>query len=90
MKRRVFISYKRVDQIVVFDVLKKIEDTIKEKCWIDQKGIPSDARWDEEIRSAIDDCEVFVFICSKEHNNIREVIYNGKFNRKSFLFKRFM
>ena len=78
MKRRVFISYKRVDQIVVFDVLKKIEDTIKEKCWIDQKGIPSDARWDEEIRSAIDDCEVFVFICSKVVHIIMNVKNNAK------------
>ena len=88
MKRRVFISYKRVDQIVVFDVLKKIEDTIKEKCWIDQKGIPSDARWDEEIRSAIDDCEVFVFICSKEHNNIRSLENDWTYKEINYAFEK--
>lgn len=88
MKRRVFISYKRVDQTVVFDVLKRIEDTIKERCWIDQKGIPSDARWDEEIRSAIDDCEVFVFACSKEHNNIVSLEEDWTYKEINYAFEK--
>ena len=70
MKERVFISYKRVDQTRFFDVKDHIESAIKENCWIDQKGIPSDAKWENEIKKAIDICDVFIFVLSKAHNEI--------------------
>ena len=88
MKKRVFISYKRVDQIAVFDLLKSIESIIKEKCWIDQTGIPSDARWDKEIRAAIDDCEVFVFACSKEHTKIRSLEDDWTYKEINYAFEK--
>lgn len=72
MRKRVFISYKRMDQTVVLGLLKNIEDAINEYCWIDQLGIPSDTKWDNEIKFAIEHCEVFVFMCSKLHNSITD------------------
>lgn len=73
MKERVFISYKRVNQLDVFNSKENIENAIKEKCWIDQEGIPSDSKWDEQIKSAIDNCVVFCFFCSKEHLKIQDL-----------------
>lgn len=73
MKERVFISYKRVDQTRVFDVKDNIESVIKESCWIDQKGIPSDAKWENEIKKAIDICAVFIFVLSEAHNRIENL-----------------
>lgn len=73
MKERVFISYKRVNQHDVFNSKENIENAIKEKCWIDQEGIPSDSKWDEQIKSAIDNCVVFCFFCSKEHLKIQDL-----------------
>lgn len=84
MKRRVFISYKRVDQGIVFDIQKNIENAIREKCWIDQEGIPSDSRWDDEIKSAIDDCEVFVFVCSKTHSAIESLEEDWTYRELSY------
>ena len=73
MKERVFISYKRVNQHDVFNSKENIENAIKEKCWIDQEGIPSDSKWDEQIKSAIDNCVCFCFFCSKEHLKIQDL-----------------
>ena len=68
--KRIFISYKHVDKPRVFQIKRLIENALNEECWIDQTGIPSDARWDAEISHAIEACDVFVFVKSKEHNNI--------------------
>ena len=74
MRERVFISYKRVNQIKVFEIKDNIEAAVKEKCWIDQQDIPSDAKWDTEIKKAIENCDVFVFIFSAEHNKITNLL----------------
>ena len=53
------------------DALKtKIEAATGEPCWIDRDGIESDAQFVKVIMKAIDQCEVFLFMRSKEHNNI--------------------
>ncbi|MBO5872410.1 MAG: toll/interleukin-1 receptor domain-containing protein, partial [Bacteroidaceae bacterium] len=67
---RIFISYKRVDKDRVDALRKDIEQATDELCWIDRDGIESDAQFVEVIMKAIDQCEVFLFMRSKEHNNI--------------------
>ena len=67
---RIFISYKRVDKERVDALRKDIEQATGEPCWIDRDGIESDAQFVEVIMKAIDQCEVFLFMRSKEHNNI--------------------
>ena len=70
--KRIFISYKHNDMKRVQCIQSDIEHAINEKCWIDQEGIPSDAKWDSEISHAIEECDIFLFIRSKEHNAIRD------------------
>jgi hypothetical protein len=67
---RIFISYKRADKERVFVIKDSIEQATGERCWIDLDGIESDAQFVEVIMNAIDDCEVFLFMRSAEHNKI--------------------
>jgi WD40 repeat protein len=67
---RIFISYKRVDKERVDALRKDIEQATGEPCWIDRDGIESDAQFVSVIMSAIKNCEIFLFMRSKEHNNI--------------------
>lgn len=69
-KERIFISYKRVDKERVFAIKDGIEQATGEKCWIDLDGIESNAQFVAKIVRAIDVCDVFLFMRSKEHNNI--------------------
>ena len=69
-KERIFISYKRVDKERVFAIKDGIEQAIGEKCWIDLDGIESNAQFAAKIMTAINQCDVFLFMRSKEHNKI--------------------
>lgn len=69
-KERIFISYKRVDKERVFAIKDGIEQATGEKCWIDLDGIESNAQFAAKIMTAIDRCDVFLFMRSKEHNGI--------------------
>ena len=69
-KERIFISYKRVDKERVFAIKDGIEQATGEKCWIDLDGIECNAQFVAKIVGAIDECEIFLFMRSKEHNNI--------------------
>ena len=69
-KERIFISYKRVDKERVFAIRDGIEQATGEKCWIDLDGIESDAQFANVIIKAINQCEVFLFMYSKEHLEI--------------------
>ena len=70
MKERIFISYKRVDKDRVFALKDGIEQATRAKCWIDLDGIESNAQFVTKIVGAIDECDVFIFMRSKEHNKI--------------------
>ena len=69
-KERIFISYKRVDKERVFAIKDGIEQATGEKCWIDLDGIESDAQFADVIISAINHCEVFLFMYSATHAKI--------------------
>lgn len=88
---KIFISYKRKDKETVLPLKEKIENALKEKCWIDLSGIESDAQFVEVIISAINDCDIFLFMHSRTHNEItdfnkdwtiRELQYAEKKNKK--------
>lgn len=74
-KERIFISYKRVDKERVFAIKDGIEQATGEKCWIDLDGIESDAQFADVIISAINHCEVFLFMYSATH---AEIVNNKK------------
>ena len=69
---RIFISYKRVDKDVVFPLKDRIEKALGEPCWIDLSGIESDAQFASVIINNIDEAEVFLFMYSKTHGNIKD------------------
>ena len=69
-EERIFISYKRVDSKRVFALKDEIEQITGEKCWIDIDGIESNAQFVDKIVGAIDKCDIFLFMRSKEHNKI--------------------
>ena len=73
MNERLFISYKRVDKDRVFALKDGIEQATRAKCWIDLDGIESNAQFAAKIMTAIDRCEVFLFMRSKEHNQITDL-----------------
>ncbi len=88
INKRIFISYKRVDQGRVFDEKKKIETAINNECWIDQEGIPSDSKWDNEIKHAIDKCEIFIFICSKAHHKIKDLKNDWTYKEVNYAYEK--
>lgn len=67
---RIFISYKRADKEKVFTIKEEIESALGERCWIDIDGIESDAQFKNVIISAINDCEIVLFMYSKTHSKI--------------------
>lgn len=67
---KIFISYKRRDKDVVFKIKDYIENNTGAKCWIDLDGIESDAQFANVIISAINRCDLFIFMYSKNHTNI--------------------
>ena len=71
-KERIFISYKRVDKERVFAIKDGIKKATDEDCWIDLYGIESDEQFSNVIVKAINRCEVFLFMYSKEHAKITD------------------
>ena len=88
---KVFVSYKRDDK--VFPLVRKMESELGIKFWIDLEGIESDEQFNCVIMNAIIDCEVFLFMCSKSHENIdlrkdwtyREINF-AEYNEKRIVF----
>ena len=71
-KARIFISYKRVDKDRVFAIKDGIKKATGEECWIDLDGIESADQFSNVIVKAINRCEVFLFMYSKEHAKIND------------------
>ena len=82
---KIFISYSRKDKDIVLPFSAKLEDIFGIKCWIDLQGIAHTEDFTEKIISAIDSCEIFLFMSSKNSMSSefvkKEVSYalkNGK------------
>jgi len=59
---RVFISYKRTA------LKQQIESVIGEPCWMEMKGIESDAQFVNDIMRAINEATIFLFMYSHNHS----------------------
>lgn len=70
MLYKIFISYKRNDKERVFNLKRLIELKTKVQCWVDLKGIESDAYFVNVIVNKINECDIFLFMYSKEHSKI--------------------
>ena len=68
----IFISYKRVDEKIVFPIKDIIENKTGKKCWIDLDGIESDAQFANVIIKAINNAQVFLFMYSHSHAEIED------------------
>lgn len=66
----IFISYKRVDKETVVSIVERIQNDLKETCWMDFDEIESDAQFASVIMNAIDEAKVFLFMYSKAHTTI--------------------
>lgn len=62
---KVFISYKRSDKEKVFPIVKTIQEYTGIDCWIDLSGIESGDQFEHVIIKAINDCDIVVFMMSK-------------------------
>lgn len=87
-KERIFISYKRVDKVRVFAIKDGIEKATGEKCWIDLDGIESDAQFADVIISAINRCEVFLFMYSASHTKIENHNHDWTISEINFAKKK--
>ena len=66
MNEQIFISYSRDDRKTVFAIKDEIESRIGSgKCWVDLDGIESDKQFVDVIIRAILDCDIFLFMYSK-------------------------
>lgn len=89
---KAFVSYKRVDKDKVFPLVRKMESELGIKFWVDLDGIESDEQFTNVIIKAINECEVFLFMYSKAHENIdprddwtvREITFAAKKKANSF------
>ena len=70
---KVFVSYKRVDEKKVFPLVRKIETELGIRLWVDLNGIESDEQFSNVIVTAINECEVFLFMYSRSHVNINPI-----------------
>ena len=69
---KIFISYKRVDKDSVFAIKDMIEQKTGKRCWVDLDGIESDAQFANVICEAINNAQVFLFMYSHAHSEIKE------------------
>lgn len=67
---KVFVSYKRVDKEKVLPIVHQLDKKLGIKCWVDLDGIESDEQFTNVIIKAIKECEVFLFMFSKSHEDI--------------------
>ncbi|MBQ9556038.1 MAG: TIR domain-containing protein [Muribaculaceae bacterium] len=78
-KGRIFISYSRNDKDIVLPLIKEIDDLLNTECWIDLNDISIGSFFDDDIRQAIEDCEMVLFMLSDNSINSdwtrKEIIY---------------
>lgn len=78
-KAKIFISYSRSDKDIVLPLIKEIDNHLNTKCWIDLNDITIGSFFDDDIRQAIEDCEMVLFMLSDNSINSewtrKEIIY---------------
>lgn len=66
MSKRIFISYKRTDSKKVCQIVDEIKERTQQDIWIDLKGIESGDWFQNTIIRAINECEIVIFMLSKD------------------------
>lgn len=66
MDKKIFISYKRVNKDRVFQLVEGIKQRTSIDCWIDMSGIESGDLFKNTIIKAINDCDIVLFMLSRE------------------------
>lgn len=69
---RVFVSYKRDTFNLVQPLVKHIEESIGEKCWMDINGIETGKQFRSVICKAINESSIVLFMYSKLHLEIED------------------
>ena len=69
---RIFVSYKRKNSDLVQPLVKHIEDSIGEECWMDLTGIESGQQFKSVICRAINEASVVLFMYSALHLEIED------------------
>ena len=65
MGEKIFISYKRIDKKKVLPIVEEIKKKTGVNCWIDLEGIESGDQFERVIIRAIKDCEILVFMMTR-------------------------
>lgn len=60
-----FISYSRADSSFAIRLAKDLKSA-GFNVWLDQLDIPTGARWDDEVETALESCKIFMIILSPE------------------------
>ena len=76
MNRDVFISYSRKNMAQVMEIKNQIDRTCGTECWIDLKGgiETGAARYDTEIIEGVKNCNVFLFMLSRQSQESENAI----------------
>src|SRR5688572_20697756 len=72
----IFISYSRVDKNFALRLAHELR-AAGFRIWLDQLDIPPGARWDAEVESALQSCEIFLIIltpASMASENVKDEI----------------
>ena len=75
-QRLTFISYARDDKDFALELAKELR-AAGFLIWLDQLDIPTGSRWDDEVQSALERCEIFMVILTPDStasNNVKDEI----------------
>lgn len=65
-KKSVFVSYARADKEIVEPFVKRINEELGIRCWIDKHDIESGSEFEKRIKNAIDEAKVVLFFHSEK------------------------
>jgi hypothetical protein len=75
-QRLTFISYSRDDKDFAVELAQALRDA-GFLIWLDQLDIPTGARWDDAVQTALEQCEIFLVVItpnSTASNNVKDEI----------------
>ena len=87
-RKRIFISYSRMDLAFAESFAKRIEDEVHTVPWFDLQGIETGAQFEDVIIRAIDNCDLVLFLFSENSLNSpwtkKEVMYAKNIRKKIY------
>jgi hypothetical protein len=86
-QRGAFISYSRSDATFALAIARELRSA-GYPVWLDQLDIPTGARWDDQVESALRECEIFLIIltpASVSSENVKDEIGYAVDHRKRIM-----